>query len=202
MKREQPPDPLTPLPPDSGLPGGPDEENRDLAKDLGRALKRYQSYVSACTQRMAQEDSSDMSLSARQIGVLFQLRARGTQNVSALARSVNLTLSATSHLLERLVQHGLIVRGEDPDNRRQKRIALTAQGLELLSRLEQDAVHAYTLLLLHAPAEVLRDLQGCLHRLDHYLPSTPGEFAAQVHGAPCADPPCISALSPSSEDHP
>lgn len=201
MKRTKPPDcPPPTLPPDPVTlePESP----MDLARHLGRSLKRYQAYVSTHMQHMVREDSSDLNLSARQIGVLFQLRSRGTQNVSALARSVNLTLSATSHLLERLVRHGLIVRREDPDNRRQKQIALTEQGQGLLNRLDGDAVQAYTLLLLNAPAEVLHDLQGCLHRLDPYLPATPGEFAAQAHGGPCVGRPPSPALPLSPEDHP
>ncbi|AFD24604.1 MarR family winged helix-turn-helix transcriptional regulator [Deinococcus gobiensis] len=195
MNSDRPPDPPTP----ASSPGPPDESAEAVARTVGRSLKRYQGYVNAYTQRLNEADHEDTQLSSRQIGVLFQLRAHGTQNVSALARSVGLTLSATSHLLERLVQHGLVVRSEDPDNRRQKRIALSDQGQGLLGRLERDALQAYTLLLLHAPADVLGELRCCLGRLDPYLPASPGEFAAQASRALCPHPP---TPSPTPEDQP
>ena len=204
MTRDQPPDrPPSALPPDR--PALPDAATLDMAQSLGRSLERYHSYVSAYGQHLPDE-GDDLGLSSRQLCVLFLLRARGTQNVSALARSVNLTLSAMSHLLERLVQRALVVRREDPGNRRQKQIALTEQGQRVLTRLDSGAVHAYALLLLRAPAEVLHDLQGCLRRLDACLPAPPGELAAQAYGdvpTPLRAERCAGlAPSPFPEDHP
>jgi DNA-binding MarR family transcriptional regulator len=70
-------------------------------------------------------------LSAAQLGALFQVR-RGSSGVSDLGDDLGVSSSAASQMLERLVQQGLIVRSEDPDDRRVKQIALTERGTALL----------------------------------------------------------------------
>lgn len=55
--------------------------------------------------------------------------------VGALAERLDIGLSAASHLVERLVQNGLVERSDDPQNRRRTLIELTPRGRELMSRL-------------------------------------------------------------------
>lgn len=67
-------------------------------------------------------------LSMSQLGVLFHLSRRPGCGVTDLGDHLGVTSAAASQLLDRLVQHGLILRSEDPHDRRVKQIVLTDKG--------------------------------------------------------------------------
>lgn len=56
--------------------------------------------------------------------------------VSDLGERMGVTSAAASQLLERLVQQGMVLRTEDPNDRRSKLLALTKKGEEILSDSE------------------------------------------------------------------
>ncbi len=78
---------------------------------------------------------NDLSMS--QVGALFQI-SDGSTNVSDLGEGLGISIAAASQMLERLVQQGLVVRVEDPQDRRSKQLALTEKG----RRIVQASVHA------------------------------------------------------------
>lgn len=90
-------------------------------------------------------------LSMPQLGTLQLLRAEGTQTVSNIASHLNLSLGATSHLVERLVQKDLVVRQEDPHDRRQKLVDLTPGGVDLVAEMDQRAADSMAGLLEPVP---------------------------------------------------
>jgi len=184
MRRKE----LSGLAPPPPSPADPAQKQPQLAAQLGTVMRRYQAYVNAYMYHTMQEDMDHLNMSYRQMGVLFQLRALGIQSVSELAAAVHLTLPAASHLLERLVQRGLIQRSENPQNRRQKQVALTEQGLQFLTSVELGGTQAYTQLLQGVPSEVLQKLQRCFQQLDPHLPSTPGDFVKQASTSPRPTP--------------
>lgn len=63
---------------------------------------------------------------------LFSLRHHSGCNVSEMAEHLGVSNAAASQMLDRLVEQGLILRSEDPNDRRGKRIELTEQGRELI----------------------------------------------------------------------
>lgn len=67
-------------------------------------------------------------LSMSQNGALLHLSRRGTCGVTDIGDSLGVTSGAASQMLDRLVQQGLIVRSEDPNDRRARRITLTEEG--------------------------------------------------------------------------
>ena len=71
-------------------------------------------------------------LSMSHIGALFHLYHEGTCGVTELGNHLDVTSAAASQMLERLVQQGLILRTEDPDDRRVKQIVLTDKGNRVL----------------------------------------------------------------------
>ncbi len=79
----------------------------------------------------------DNDLSMSQIGALFQIK-RGRSNVSELGESLGVTIAAASQMIDRLVQQGLIIRLEDPEDRRAKQLALTEKARRIL----KGSVHA------------------------------------------------------------
>jgi DNA-binding MarR family transcriptional regulator len=74
----------------------------------------------------------ESGLSMSQLGAMFQIRRRGCSGVTDLGDDLGITSSAASQMLERLVQQGLILRSEDPSDRRVKQIVLTDKGLQVL----------------------------------------------------------------------
>ena len=76
-------------------------------------------------------------LSMTQVGALFQIN-RGRSNVSDLAEGLGITIAAASQMLERLVQQNLVLRSEDPQDRRVKQFVLTDKG----RRIIQESVEA------------------------------------------------------------
>ena len=80
--------------------------------------------------------SKDRGLSMSQVGALFHIH-HGTTGVSDIGDDLGVSSAAASQMLERLVQQGLIVRSEDPQDRRVKQIILTGEGHKLLDDIIQ-----------------------------------------------------------------
>ena len=84
---------------------------------------------------------SELSLS--QINALFRLYHQGLGSVQDLAKHLGITNAAVSQLLDPLIDAGLLDRSENPNDRRRKRLTLTADG----QRLVEDRMrkwHAWT----------------------------------------------------------
>jgi DNA-binding MarR family transcriptional regulator len=77
----------------------------------------------------------DTGLTLPQIVALHVLHQRGDCTLSAVGDALRLSTSATSHLVDRLVERGLVNRWEDPADRRQKRLQITESGLTLTLHL-------------------------------------------------------------------
>lgn len=75
---------------------------------------------------------NDHSLTLPQLVALQVLREDAPCSISSLCEVLRLSTSATSHLIDRLVDRGLVAREEDPSDRRQKRLTLTAAGRALV----------------------------------------------------------------------
>jgi DNA-binding MarR family transcriptional regulator len=75
--------------------------------------------------------SKENGLSMSQIGAMFHIR-HGSAGVSDIGDDLGVTSAAASQMLERLVQQGLVVRSEDPHDRRVKQMILTDEGNRIL----------------------------------------------------------------------
>jgi DNA-binding MarR family transcriptional regulator len=83
--------------------------------------------------RFARENGLSMS----QLSALLHLHHKRI-GVTDLGDHLGVTSAAASQMLERLVQQGLILRREDPNDRRVKQIALTDKGCQIL----EESIHA------------------------------------------------------------
>ena len=77
--------------------------------------------------RFAKESGFSMS----QLGALFHLHHKGSTGVTDLGDHLGVTNAAVSQMIERLVRQELILRSEDPTDRRAKQIVLTDKGLQV-----------------------------------------------------------------------
>jgi len=74
----------------------------------------------------------ESGLSMSMIGTLFHLSKKGCAGVTEMGDHLGVTSAASSQMLERLVQQELILRTEDPTDRRVKQIVLTEKGHHML----------------------------------------------------------------------
>jgi DNA-binding MarR family transcriptional regulator len=108
------------------------------ADALVGALHRWTDVFMQRSMRDFMGYARESGLSMSQWGALFRLHHRGSCAVSDLGDHLGVTISAASQLLERLVQQNLILRSEDPGDRRVKLVVLTDKGRRVL----EEGVHA------------------------------------------------------------
>ncbi len=75
------------------------------------------------------------NLTMAMMTVLHVVGFEGKQTMTALSEQTGLSTSAMSHLLQRLVEQGLLERQDDAADRRVRRVALTSAGTALLSQM-------------------------------------------------------------------
>lgn len=97
-------------------------------------LERHSRALFALTMR-AMDDAAQLSPSA--LRALLALDDRGTCKLAVLAAELRLSQSATSRLVDRLVDNGLVDRTAAPDSRREIRISATAEGQKITRRVLQ-----------------------------------------------------------------
>ncbi len=111
----------------------------------------------------------EQGLSMPQMFALRYLYYKGESNISDLARELGVSTASASQMLERLVQQGLVIRQEDPNDRRNKRIRLSQKGQDVI----RDSMRAYQEwvddLLQRLTPEERRNLTEGLETLDHHL---------------------------------
>jgi MarR family transcriptional regulator, organic hydroperoxide resistance regulator len=73
-------------------------------------------------------------LSMPQFFLLMHLHRREQCGISDLSEQMDVTAAATSQLVDKLVQAGLLVRVEDPNDRRAKQVSLSPAGKALVEK--------------------------------------------------------------------
>jgi MarR family transcriptional regulator, lower aerobic nicotinate degradation pathway regulator len=71
----------------------------------------------------------------RQLGLLFLLRDTGTYSQQQLGECLGMDRTTTMQLVNALEAEGLVVRDDDPADRRAYRLRLTARGREVTTRV-------------------------------------------------------------------
>jgi DNA-binding MarR family transcriptional regulator len=82
--------------------------------------------------RDAREFTRRSGLSMSQLNAMFHIHHCGTCGVREVAENLGVTSAAASQMIDRLVQLDLLQRTEDPFDRRNKSLALTAKGHSLI----------------------------------------------------------------------
>jgi DNA-binding MarR family transcriptional regulator len=75
--------------------------------------------------------ASDMTVA--QLRVLLSLYSEGPSRMGSIASAIGTTLSTTTGTVDILVKKGLVVRGDDPEDRRLVICELSPQGQEIIN---------------------------------------------------------------------
>jgi MarR family transcriptional regulator, organic hydroperoxide resistance regulator len=103
--------------------------NQDICKQFFEVMQRIKLHVSQVAELHG--------LTMQQIWAMYMLREHGQMVMGGLAGQLHCDASNITGIVERLVNHGLVQRQEAPEDRRQKRLALTPQGNEVIEQLLQ-----------------------------------------------------------------
>jgi len=89
--------------------------------------------------RQFAEDSAhpllDVNVTMSQLKVMIILGRLGATSGQELARRAGVSLATLTGIVDRLVAQHLVTRGEDPRDRRVRRLELTSTGTELIDRI-------------------------------------------------------------------
>lgn len=101
-----------------------------------------------------------------QVRALVVLRSSPALSLGELARSVGIHLTRASRLCDRLVSQGLVDRTDDPANRRQLLLRLTAEGRGLVDEVMRQRAEAIRPVLARMAPAARRTLVAALGDFD------------------------------------
>lgn len=119
----------------SGATDGTVAEDTLCALPLPELIRRWSRVVWATSVRPMYRRMLEHDLTLAELVVLRQVQ-RGSLTVAAAADCLQLSPSAASRAIDRLVRDGLMRREENPDDRRQKLITMTEAGRQLVGDME------------------------------------------------------------------
>jgi Transcriptional regulators len=105
-----------------------------------RLAKAMSEFTEAISQREMMEFfryASDHNLPPQQLGAVVRIGRGGPQGMTRMASRFGRTGAAVSQMVNRLVVQGLVERREAPEDRREKRIRLTAKGSRILAEFDE-----------------------------------------------------------------
>lgn len=111
----------------------PDPELLRLASLMHRFMDQVNRRTGGSTLAIIHESG----LTLPQMVAMHVLRRRDTLDLGAVADAIRLTASTTSHLVDRLLEKGLVERWENPGDRRQKLVRLTPAGEDVVDRISR-----------------------------------------------------------------
>jgi DNA-binding MarR family transcriptional regulator len=117
----------------------------------------------------------DLDFTLPQFMVLYYLSRHREDplTVSQLASVITLSQPATSQLIDRLLQRGLLMRRENPEDRRQKLISISDEGVSLLDRIENRREEKMRAMFAAIPTETLERMQHALAELHDIFEQVP-----------------------------
>lgn len=119
-----------------------------------------------------------------QLRVLVLIANRGPQNPGAVAVELGVHPSNATRTCDRLVQAGLIERGEDPQDRRLSKLVLTAKGMQLVEQVMSHRREAIAAVLEHLPAQTRKSLTEAMNafaKASEETETEDGRFALALH---------------------
>jgi DNA-binding MarR family transcriptional regulator len=118
------------------------------ADAVDEVISGYELLMQRLTQGHAPE-FLEIAVTMPQAKLLYLLGAAGDLHMSDLVLRLGVSLSTISGLVDKVVDHGLAARHEDPTDRRQVVVGLTAEGRDFIDRFRELNAREMRLLLQH-----------------------------------------------------
>jgi DNA-binding MarR family transcriptional regulator len=146
-------------------------DNEQLIADIMGAQQRLQ--------HLFAYDRSDplfsSSLTLSQLKIMMLLSRSGGMSGSALAEALGVGLATLSGMIDRLVANDLVLRQEDPHDRRVRRISLSDPGSELIGSIITAGAEKQRRLLSRLSASELALLLEAMNLLNRAAGEMSGE---------------------------
>lgn len=121
--------------------------------------------VAAVFRERTAEAIAHQGVHPRQLGLLFLLRDTGTYSQQQLGESLGMDRTTTMQLVSALEAEGLVVRDDDPADRRAYRLRLTARGREVTTRVAAATAEVERQVLAGLKAAERQQLKALLRRV-------------------------------------
>jgi DNA-binding MarR family transcriptional regulator len=145
----------------------------------------------ALMQRLAASHAPEfleIAITMPQAKLLYLLGASGELHMSEVVQRLGVSLSTVSGLVDRVVDHGLATRREDPSDRRQVLVGLTAEGADFVDRFRELNARQMRELLERLDDAELEQVRAALAVLSTAATRIPA-VQPPVAGAPSPMPP-------------
>lgn len=109
----------------------------------------------------------DMSMS--RFAVLHLLDISEGMTITAVAATLKLSIGSASQLIDRLEIDRFVMRQDDENDRRIRRIWLTDQGAHMISRMKKIHLRRMSALLHNTPAHIVEQFCATMHLMLPYL---------------------------------
>lgn len=106
------------------------------ATTIDAVIEGYEALMQRLTDSHAPE-FLEIDVTMPQAKLLYLLGASGELHMAELVQRLGVSLSTVSGLVDRIVDHGLATRREDPADRRQVLVGLTPAGTALIDRFRE-----------------------------------------------------------------
>ena len=104
----------------------------------------------------------DFDYSLPQLATLLLLDEEGELTIKQVTEILGRSVSATSRLLDQLVERGMVSRREDEHDRRSKRITITEKGRKLIATLEERRADAQLAVMEYYTVEERAEINGAM----------------------------------------
>ena len=145
---------------------GSEGEREELIRQLERTQEEFERRaLCAMTEPLIATPLTMQQLRVLTLIAVDPERATG----QSLAATLQVSLASMSGIVDRLVQHGMVERAEDPKDRRVRRLSVTAAGSETIRSLLSSAGTLPTPVLERVATEDLRALLKGIRAVDRAL---------------------------------
>lgn len=130
-------------------------------KTLHETVSLFEKVITSGPQTVS-EEWFKLRLRMPHLRILFLLLAEGPKRMSALACGLDVSMSGTTGLVDRLVEQKLVHRQVDPTNRRSVICDITEDGKHLTTNLINERRSKWEYILSNLPYEALESVKRSL----------------------------------------
>ncbi len=112
------------------------------------------------------------ALTHSQFFVLIAIHSRGSCSMRELAARMHVTMPTMSGIVERLVQAKYVARVENPDDRREVFVRLTAEGQSIIAKFQEAVSRRWADVLQALNADEIKSMSGIIGKLRESLQSS------------------------------